>query len=86
MNGDTAQTATSVAPARIEVKHDLTLEYDYHEWVFLGGREYRDTIGRRNNGGLTPWLIVNCNNPDCSARALVPEQVIAAAVEAVERA
>lgn len=44
---------------------------DYHEMVWLGEMEQRDSIGRRNINAWRLWAVILCNNPDCGSKGLV---------------
>lgn len=35
--------------------------------------EYRDALARKRTSGTTNWQVWVCNDPDCTARALVSE-------------
>lgn len=55
---------------------------DYHDWVFIGDTERRDSIGRKANPAYHIWLVVICNNTECEGRALVRSGYVEDAVEA----
>jgi len=59
---------------KVEIDH---IEGGWHQWVFLGGwRDYpatvrRDAIGRKHPTARREWLVIECNNTECSARGIV---------------
>lgn len=67
---------------RIKQPHDQTA-HDYHEWVTLGERLTLDSMGRPNarmwsGPTWTKWI---CNNTQCTAWAIVHDQLVQTAIE-----
>ena len=52
----------------------------YHEWWFPGKKTGRDAIGRENNGGMHIWHVLECNNPECTGRAIIRESDLLEAI------
>ena len=77
MSAEPAQHAELV---RIFHGHDAS-EHDYHEMVTLGRLDYRDRLGRSHKHGSHLWVEELCNNPDCTARAIVSSEAITSMVE-----
>ena len=49
-------------------------------WWMPGKVEWRDAAGRKHRHGSARWHVVECNDPDCEARAIVSENDILASV------
>lgn len=50
-------------------------DWEFHEWVFTGKVVRADRTGRRNPHMVSAkWWEVRCNNPHCSALAIVNKE------------
>lgn len=61
----------------VDVELDDPTWVQYHEWIPTATRIRADRTGRqRPSMYSTEWTLWRCNNPDCSAQALVHDDAI----------
>ena len=51
-------------------EHDGGQIPEYHEWYVPGRMSYRDSLGLAG-ASTHPWMVLECNNPDCLGEAIV---------------
>ena len=65
-----AELVSEPRNVRLLHPHDDLGEDTYHEWWGPTAFRYRDKIGRGNRGSYR-WSVWVCNNPGCTAEAIL---------------